>query len=102
MAPRGSGLPDLSQRPRREAPGMLTALAILERDLGAASYDRHVAQLRLDAAHDAEGRRRLKAEIGALDARIAQIVERLAQEHETWQERQALRTATVEGKPGPA
>ncbi len=31
MPPRGSGHPDLSQRPRREAPGMLTGLAILER-----------------------------------------------------------------------
>jgi hypothetical protein len=39
--PRGSGHPDLSQRPRREAPGMLTALAILERELGALDYEAH-------------------------------------------------------------
>ena len=45
--PRGSGHPDLSQRPRREAPGMLTGFAILERELGAIDYERHRIKRRL-------------------------------------------------------
>ncbi|HUR62459.1 MAG TPA: hypothetical protein VM286_08875 [Candidatus Thermoplasmatota archaeon] len=85
--PRGSGHPDLSQRPRREAPGMLTGLAILERELGLNEYARHQIQRRLRGKRPAAEARRLKAELQDLEERRVQTLRLLDDLHEQWDER---------------
>jgi hypothetical protein len=87
--PRGSGHPDLSQRPRREAPGMLTGLAILERELGLNEYARHQLQRRLAGRLSAAETRRLKAELQQLETLRVQTLRLLDGLHEEWDERHA-------------
>ena len=69
MTPRGSGHPDLSQRPRREAPGMLTGLAILERELGINDYAQHRLRRRLAARPATDEAARLRRELRTLQER---------------------------------
>src|ERR1041384_855967 len=64
--PRGSGRPDRSQRPRREAPGLLTGLAILERELGINDYEQYELRRRLAA-------RLPPGEIRAIRARLREL-----------------------------
>lgn len=94
--PRGSGHPDLSQRPRREAPGLLTGLAILERELGINDYEQHKVRRGLAArpasAERAELRRRLR-DLEALRAKTLQLLDELHEDYEGRIERgiQAMR-----------
>jgi hypothetical protein len=87
MAPRGSGHPDLSQRPRREAPGMLTGLAILERELGMNDYARHKLRRRLAARPPPDEAARLRAELQELERRRARTLELLDDLHQEYDER---------------
>lgn len=79
--PRGSGRPDVSQRPRREAPGMLTGLAILERELGLNEYARHQLEGKLAQKLPAAEARRLKAELEELRTRRLQTLRLLDDLH---------------------
>ena len=82
MTPRGSGHPDLSQRPRREAPGLLTALAILERELGINDYAQHRLRRQLaarPAKPEADGLRR---ELRALKDRRRETLRLLDELHD--------------------
>lgn len=85
--PRGSGHPDLSQRPRREAPGMLTGLAILERELGAIDYERHrLKRLLAGRLPKSQGDAR-RAELKALEQRRATTLRLLDDLHAEYAER---------------
>jgi predicted nucleic acid-binding Zn-ribbon protein len=85
--PRGSGHPDLSQRPRREAPGLLTGLAILERELGAIDYESHRLRRRLaQRLPKAEGDA-LRAELKALQRRHVATLRLLDEMHADYEER---------------
>jgi len=84
--PRGSGHPDLSQRPRREAPGMLTGLAILERELGLVEYAIHRLRRRLARrlpTEEAEQARRELKELAARRSKTLQLLDELNEEYET-------------------
>jgi hypothetical protein len=85
--PRGSGHPDLSQRPRREAPGMLTGMAILERELGLVEYARHRAQRRLEGRLAPSDARALRQELAELDARRAATLRLLDDAYQEYDER---------------
>src|SRR5688500_15971553 len=85
--PRGSGHPDLSQRPRREAPGMLTGLAILERELGAIEYARHRLERRLATRPTKAEGDALSAELKELDGRRATALRALEDLHADYDER---------------
>jgi hypothetical protein len=87
MAPRGSGHPDLSQRPRREAPGMLTGLAILERELGMNDYQRHRLRRRLAARLGKPEADRARAELAELEARREATLRLLDEMHEEYDQR---------------
>lgn len=67
--PRGSGHPDLSQRPRREAPGLLTGLAILERELGLNDYERYTLRRQLAGRLPQQQRSALRGRLRELEAR---------------------------------
>ena len=107
--PRGSGHPDLSQRPRREAPGMLTGLAILERELGMNDYEQHRIRRRLAARlppGEADAARR---ELKELESRRKRTLELLDELHEEYDQRvlrgsEAVRTraAVSPTKPPPS
>jgi len=79
--PRGSGHPDLSQRPRREAPGLLTGLAILERELGINDYEQHGLRRRLAARLPAAERQALRSRLRELKMRHHQTLLLLDQWH---------------------
>lgn len=85
--PRGSGHPDLSQRPRRESPGMLTGLAILERELGLVEYSRHQVRRKLAAKPTMAAARTLRRELRGLAKRRVEILRRLDAEHAAYEER---------------
>lgn len=85
--PRGSGHPDLSQRPRREAPGMLTGLAILERELGAIDYERHRLKRRLAGRLPKAEGDTLRRELKALEERRVTALGLLDDLHEAYDER---------------
>jgi hypothetical protein len=85
--PRGSGHPDLSQRPRREAPGLLTGLAILERELGIIDYETHLVRRRLAGRPGIEERRELRARLRELDARHERTIRLLDDLHAQNEER---------------
>jgi len=85
--PRGSGHPDLSQRPRREAPGMLTGIAILERELGAIDYERHRLRRRLAARLPRSAGDPIRAELKALEARRLATLRLLDELHSEYDER---------------
>jgi len=85
--PQGSGHPDLSQRPRREAPGMLTGLAILERELGIIDYRQHRLRRRLAARLPKEEADRLRAELRALEKRRARTLDLLDEANEEYEDR---------------
>src|SRR5688500_2492924 len=87
MAPRGSGHPDLSQRPRREAPGMLTGLAILERELGMNDYEQHRLRRRLAARLPAGEADQVRRQLAELEARRAKTLELLDEMHEEYDQR---------------
>jgi 23S rRNA A2030 N6-methylase RlmJ len=90
MAPRGSGHPDLSQRARREAPGMLTGLAILERELGMTEYEQHRLRRRLAQrlpVAEADGLRRQLAELEARRKRTLELLDELHEEYDQRVER---------------
>lgn len=79
--PRGSGHRDPSQRPRREAPGLLTGMAILERELGINDYEQHELRRRLAARLPAQERKVLRARLRELRARHHQTLLLLDQMH---------------------
>ena len=85
--PRGSGHPDLSQRPRREAPGMLTGLAILERELGLIDYEQHRLRRRLAGRLPKAQADPLRAELATLQERRATTLRLLDEMHEQYDER---------------
>lgn len=85
--PRGSGHPDLSQRPRREAPGMLTGLAILERELGMNDYERHRLGRRLAGRLPAGEADALRQALRELEARRKRTLELLDEMHEEYDSR---------------
>jgi hypothetical protein len=85
--PRGSGHPDLSQRPRREAPGMLTGLAILERELGINDYERHRIRRRLAGRLPKAEADALRSQLKQLERRRAQALRMLDDLHEHYEER---------------
>jgi hypothetical protein len=85
--PRGSGNPDVSQRPRREAPGMLTGLAILERELGLVEYARQQVARRLEARLPKAEADRLRAELAELDRRKAATLRLLEQRYAAYEDR---------------
>lgn len=87
QVPRGSGHPDLSQRPRREAPGMLTGLAILERELGALDYEAHRLKRRLAARVPKAEADDLRGELKALESRRARTLGLLDGMHAEYEER---------------
>jgi hypothetical protein len=96
--PRGSGHPDLSQRPRREAPGMLTGLAILERELGAIDYERHrLKRLLAGRLPKAEGEAR-RADLNALEERRAATLRLLDELHADYEERVARGTEAIRAR----
>lgn len=80
--PRGSGHPDLSQRPRREAPGLLTGLAILERDLGINDYEQHRIRRALASKPATPDRATLRARLRELEGLRAKTLELLDGLHE--------------------
>lgn len=96
--PRGSGHPDLSQRPRREAPGMLTGFAILERELGMAEYARIQAERRLRGKLPKEEAEALRREVRAMEERRDAAVRRLDELHEEDEERQATAAERAGGR----
>lgn len=81
--PRGSGHPDLS-RPRREAPGILTAFAILERELGAIDYARHRLEGRLQQRPPVSEARKVREDLEALETRRRQTLLGLDDLHDEW------------------
>ena len=85
--PRGSGHPDLSQRPRREAPGMLTGLAILERELGMNDYERHKLARKLEGRLTRAEATAAKREIEALEQRRKETLRLLDELHQDYDER---------------
>lgn len=85
--PHGSGHPDLSQRPRREAPGLLTGLAILERELGIADYSQHRLRRRLAARVPPAEAARLRMELQALERRREEALRLLDELHAQDEER---------------
>ncbi|MFO1533185.1 MAG: hypothetical protein ABR562_05750 [Thermoplasmatota archaeon] len=85
--PRGSGHPDLSQRPRREAPGMLTGLAILERELGLVEYATHAARRRLAAKPPRPEAANLREELRDLAKRRMQTLSLLDDAYEEYEGR---------------
>ena len=85
--PRGSGHPDLSQRPRREAPGLLTGLAILERELGAVDYERHRLRRRLAGRLPRAQADALRGDLRALEARRATALRLLDEMHADYEDR---------------
>lgn len=85
--PRGSGHPDLSQRPRREAPGLLTGLAILERELGAIDYERHRLKRRLAGRPPKTEGDAKRAELKALERRRTTTLRLLDEMHAAYEER---------------
>ena len=85
--PRGSGHPDLSQRPRREAPGMLTAIAILERELGMIEHSRHRLQRRLKHRLGKDEGEELRRQLLDLDKRRAATLDLLDEQHQEYEER---------------
>lgn len=85
--PRGSGHPDLSQRPRREAPGMLTGLAILERELGINDYRQHLLRRRLAARPPKAEADALRAELKTLQERRKATLRLLDDLHADYEER---------------
>lgn len=87
--PRGSGHLDLSQRPRREAPGLLTGLAILERELGIIDYERHRLKRRLATRPPKAEGVRLCAELKELDRRHAATLRLLDDLHDDYEGRVA-------------
>ena len=87
MTPRGSGHPDLSQRPRREAPGMLTGLAILERELGMNDYAQHRLRRRLAGRLPKAEAEAVRAELKALEKRREGTLRLLDELNEQYDER---------------
>jgi hypothetical protein len=87
--PRGSGHPDLSQRPRREAPGLLTGLAILERELGISDYGLHQVRRRLAARPGRAERGLLEAQLAELERRHDRTLRLLEEMHAEYDERVA-------------
>lgn len=85
--PRGSGHPDMSQRPRREAPGLLTGLAILERELGMNGYELHQVRRRLAARPARQERFDLQARLAELEAHRDRILRLLDEMHGEYEER---------------
>src|SRR5687768_9404115 len=85
--PQGSGHPDLSQRPRREAPGMLTGLAILERELGAIDYERHRTKRRLAGRLPKAEGDALRTALKALEGRRRTTLRLLEDLHGDYDER---------------
>lgn len=85
--PRGSGHPDLSQRPRREAPGLLTGLAILERELGIIDYERYLVRRRLAARPAASRRESLLRDLRDLERRRELALRKLDELHAEDEER---------------
>lgn len=85
--PQGSGHPDLSQRPRREAPGMLTGLAILERELGIIDYEQHRLRRRLAARLPKPEADQLRAELRALEKRRTRTLDLLDEANEEYEDR---------------
>jgi len=85
--PRGSGHPDLSQRPRREAPGMLTGLAILERELGIVDYAQHRLRRRLAGRLPKDEAARLRGELEDLKKRRATTLRLLDEATQEYDER---------------
>jgi len=98
--PRGSGHPDLSQRPRREAPGLLTALAILERELGLTEYAKWQLERKLAGGVQRTAEPGLRAELESLERRkrqtLALLEEKQAEHDEREQMRAAIRQAARE------
>ena len=85
--PRGSGHPDLSQRPRREAPGMLTGQAILERELGAIDYAQHRLRRRLAGRLPKGEADAARAELALLKQRRATTLRLLDEWQEEYEDR---------------
>lgn len=85
--PRGSGHPDLSQRPRRESPGMLTGLAILERELGINDYTQHRLRRRLAMRPPKQEADKLRAELRELEKRRQATLRLLDDLTEDYEER---------------
>lgn len=87
--PHGSGRPDLSQRPRREAPGMLTSFAILERELGSIEYQRHKLEGQLRRRPTPVEAKRMREQLLELEGRRKLVLKQLDDQHEEWGERPA-------------
>ena len=77
----------MSQRPRREAPGMLTGLAILERELGMNDYAQHRLRRRLAGRLPKAEADKARAELAELEARRATTLELLDGLHQDYDER---------------
>lgn len=85
--PHGSGQPDLSQRPRREAPGMLTGLAILERELGINDYQQHRIRRRLATRLPKREADELRAKLRDLEERRTRTLQLLDEANDAYEER---------------
>jgi hypothetical protein len=96
--PHGSGHPDLSQRPRREAPGMLTGLAILERELGITDYEMHRIRRKLAGRLPKAEADKLRAELAALERRRERTLQLLDEANEEYEERMLKAVAAMRAR----